>query len=332
MGLTREALKKEILQMLKEDEEFRLAVAGLIGLSEILEELRALREKSLQYDKHFATIERKLLEHDKRFEALERKLLEHDKRFEAIERKLLEHDRRFEALERKLLEHDKRFEAIERKLLEHDKRFELIEKKLLEHDRRFEAIERKLLEHDKRFEVIERKLLEHDKRFEAIERKLLEHDKRFEVLERKLLEHDKRFEAIERKLSEHDRHFERIERRLSGLELTVGSLAESMYSRFLWEDIRVEIRERGERVLVRRRNARVDGEDIDLLVVTDASVYVVEVKVKPKKADVGALLAKAEIARRRYPGRRVVAVLAGSLVGDDVEEYASEKGVLVYTY
>ncbi len=123
---TRDELKRELLRLLREDEEFRLAVAGLVGLREILEELRGLRAKSL--------------EHDKRFEALERKMIEHDKRFEAIERKLLEHDKRFEAIEKKLLEHDKRFEAIERKLLEHDKRFEAIEKKLLEHDEKFRAI------------------------------------------------------------------------------------------------------------------------------------------------------------------------------------------------
>ncbi|MEM2542586.1 MAG: hypothetical protein QXR35_03890 [Candidatus Korarchaeum sp.] len=37
-------IKQEILRMLKEDEEFRYAVAGLLGLGEILEELRKLRE------------------------------------------------------------------------------------------------------------------------------------------------------------------------------------------------------------------------------------------------------------------------------------------------
>ena len=289
-----EELKRRILQLLREDEEFRFAVAGLIGLDSILSELRRLRE-----------------DFSKRFEAIERKLLEHDRRFEAIEKILLEYGRKLES-------HDKRFEAIERKLLEHDKRFE--------------AIERKLLEHDKRFEAIERKLLEHDKRFEAIERKLLEHDRRFEAIEKKLLEHDKRFEAIEAKLYEHDGKFNELNRRLSNVELVVGALAESVYSKFVWDDLLEEIRASGERVVMRRRNARVDGEDIDLLIVTDRSVYVVEVKVKPKVADVGALLAKSEVVARHYPGRRVAPVLAGALVGREVEGYAEGKGVRVYIY
>lgn len=33
-------LKEEVLRFLREDEEFRLAVAGLLGLEEILRELK----------------------------------------------------------------------------------------------------------------------------------------------------------------------------------------------------------------------------------------------------------------------------------------------------
>ncbi len=37
-------LKREVLRLLKEDEEFRLTVAGLVGLDTVLTELRKLRE------------------------------------------------------------------------------------------------------------------------------------------------------------------------------------------------------------------------------------------------------------------------------------------------
>jgi hypothetical protein len=40
----RERLKWEFLELLKSDEEFRLAVAGLLGLDTILSELKRLRE------------------------------------------------------------------------------------------------------------------------------------------------------------------------------------------------------------------------------------------------------------------------------------------------
>ena len=71
MGLD---LRRELLKLLREDEEFRLAVAGLLGLDEILRELRRLREDFNIFVKEQA----------RRWEGNERRWEEADKRFEAI--------------------------------------------------------------------------------------------------------------------------------------------------------------------------------------------------------------------------------------------------------
>ena len=105
--------------MLKEDEEFRYAVAGLIGLSEILKEIR---------------------EHDRKFNEILKVLKDHSARLE-------EHDRKFNRLEAKLLEHDKKFNEILKVLEEHSARLE-------EHDRKFNEILARLEEHDKKFNSI----------------------------------------------------------------------------------------------------------------------------------------------------------------------------------
>jgi len=83
-------LKAKMLELLEKDEEFRYAIAGKLGLLEILKrmdrienELRRLRE---DFSKRFEAIERKLLEYDKRFEAIERRLEEHSKRLEELTR------------------------------------------------------------------------------------------------------------------------------------------------------------------------------------------------------------------------------------------------------
>ncbi|RLG85709.1 MAG: hypothetical protein DRO39_04955 [Thermoprotei archaeon] len=224
-----------------------------------------------------------------------------------------------------MLEHDKRFEALGRKMIEHDKRFEAIERKLLEHDKRFEAIERKLLEHDRRFEAIERKLLEHDKRFEAIERKLLEHDKRFEAIEKKLLEHDRRFDDVDRRL-------EALRRDVARLGDAVGALTESTYAKFFLDMVVQRCAAEGVRLLSWQRNAKVDGVDVDLLIVTEREVYVVEVKVSPSHRDVDSVARKADVVKRRYPDKKVVAVLTGARIGSEVLSYALGKGVEVYQW
>jgi len=89
--MTKEEFKKTFLDLLKKDEEFRLAVAGLIGLEAILNELKKLHEKSLEH-KRFEAIEKKLLEHDEKF----REILEEIKR---IWEKIAELNRRLSHVE-----------------------------------------------------------------------------------------------------------------------------------------------------------------------------------------------------------------------------------------
>ena len=64
-------LKHKLLELLKVDEEFRLAVAGLIGLGDVL---------------------RRLEEHDKKFNEIIERLKEHDKKFYKVLERLDRHE------------------------------------------------------------------------------------------------------------------------------------------------------------------------------------------------------------------------------------------------
>ncbi len=147
----------------------------------------------------------------------------------------------------------------------------------------------------------------------------------FNKLYQKSLEHDKRFEKIEKTLVDHCK-------RLSRIELELGALNESFYCKALLDDLREEFRERGEKIVSKKRNARIDNVDIDLLIVTDKRVYVVEAKVKPKHEDIGALLVKADLVKKHYRDREIMPILAGALISREVENYAVEKNIKVYSY
>jgi len=78
-------LKKKMIKLLREDEEFRLAVAGLLGLDTILNELKKLRE---DFNRHIELEEKRWEENSKRWEENNRRWEEAYKRFEAIEAEL----------------------------------------------------------------------------------------------------------------------------------------------------------------------------------------------------------------------------------------------------
>jgi len=210
---------------------------------------------------------------------------------------------------------------------------------VLEILRRLDSVLKVIEEHSKRIEelsgVIEghsRRLEELSKRFEELAKMVELHSRKLEELGKRFEEHSRRLEELTLALRDHGMRIDELNRRVSNLEVAVGALAESTYARYFYEDLLRELASRGEVIVRRVRNARVGEEDVDLLVETQLRVYVVEVKIRPKHEDVGRVLAKVDVVRRYYPDKGVVGVLAGAMVGGEVESYAREKGVEVYAY
>jgi len=166
--------------------------------------------------------------------------------------------------------------------------------------------------------------------------KALEEDKEFKMAVAgtiglgEILEELKRLrEDFEKWIKMEKERWEAADKRFARIETTLGAIAEAQFSRYVWEELREEIRGRGEAVLRRERNVELDG--VDLLVETDRHVYVVEVKTRPKIADVGALLAKCDVAQQKL-GKPAIPVLTGVMIGREVETYARGKGVTIMKF
>jgi predicted nuclease with TOPRIM domain len=91
-------LRQEFLNLLREDEEFRLAVAGLLGLEATLSELKKLREDFLGFVKKQ---EKRWEENNKRWEENNKRWEENNKRWEENNKRWEEAFKRFEELEKR---------------------------------------------------------------------------------------------------------------------------------------------------------------------------------------------------------------------------------------
>ena len=182
----------------------------------------------------------------------------------------------------------------------------------------------KLLREDETFRMAVAGLLGLDSILNELKRLREDFNKLVDVEEKRLEDNDKKWE-------ENDKKWEEAMKRFSRIELELGASVESQYSRYVLEDLKDEVKARGETVEQRVRNINLDGVEIDLLVTTDRAVYVVEVKVRPTINDVGALLAKAEVVQRNL-NKPTVPILTGSYIGGEVEAYAKGKGVKIYRY
>jgi len=138
--------KKKILSLVREDEEFRYALAGLLGLDTILFELKKLREDHNKLREDFLLF---VKEQEKKWEENSKHWEENNRRWEENWRRWEENSKRWEENEKKWEEAFRRFEAIEKTLMEHTKILE-------EHTRILQEHTATLREHSKRLEELGR--------------------------------------------------------------------------------------------------------------------------------------------------------------------------------
>ena len=89
-------LKHKILKLLEEDKEFRYAVAGLIGLKEILNKIN---ENTIAINRNTESI--KALQREVR--ELQREVVEHSKAIKALQEQVAEHSRYIDAFRREIV-------------------------------------------------------------------------------------------------------------------------------------------------------------------------------------------------------------------------------------
>jgi chromosome segregation ATPase len=358
-------LKRRILRLLREDEEFRYAVLGMVGYGELLKraeehdrKFNEILARLEEHDRKFAEIIAKLEEHSKRFEEHDRKfneilarLEEHDRKFEEIVARLEEHDRKFAEIMARLEEHDRKFEEIMVRLEEHDRKFEMIMARLEEHDRKFAEIMARLEEHDRKFEEIMARLEEHDRKFEMIMARLEEHDKKFAEIMATLEEHSRRFEEHDRKfneitaiLLEHGRRLDRHEEILAGLQSEMRRVHAGLESvSTTLQRLTISVEEEGAShiryrlkemfgVEVAIERIWVDGEELDFYGVAGDLCVVGEATVRLGPGLVDELLRKISDIRVKKPELlrpRLLKVIYADYASPDALDYARKNNVWI---
>lgn len=175
-------------------------------------------------------------------------------------------------------------------------------------------------------------------RITKIEERITEIEDRITKIEDRIIEIENRITKIEERQQKLEERAIRVEEELTFLRRLsetnrrdLGALTETFFSKWALEDIKETAKSRGESILEIRRNHVLDGEEVDLLIITDKAVYVVEVKIQPNHHDINDLIRKAEIIKSMLR-KSVQPVLACTWVGRETEDYAKNKKVEILKY
>ncbi len=96
--------KKRFLEALKEDEEFRLAVAGLLGFREILDRIVRLEERFARLEERQLAVEERLIKREERYTELEGRYARLEERFAELEERFARLEERFLGIEEEMRE------------------------------------------------------------------------------------------------------------------------------------------------------------------------------------------------------------------------------------
>ena len=307
-------LKSEILRMLREDEEFRLAVMGLIGYADLKSSVDRLVEAVNELTKLAKAHEERLAKLEERVAGIEDRLSRVEAAIEELVKVVKSHEERLARLENAVEELTKAVKAHEERLARLESAVEELTKIVKEHEERLAKLEERMASAEERLTKVEDRLT----RLEAV----------VEELAKATRENTKAIEELTKIVKEHGERLGRIERRLTGIENMLNNLTISLEDeanhvvQYLLKQRGIEIRT-GVTYFDRKFEFDIYGVSEQLTIIGDA-------KVKAGPQTIRRLVRKVRRAMDRYPDRfkgKVVTVLYCLRALPDAIKEAESQGI-----
>jgi len=300
-------LKAAFLKLLKEDEEFRYAVAGLIGLEEILKRLD-------RHEEELAKI----------WEELARLREDMNKGFQR-------HDQLFAEVFKRLEKYDQLFAEILKKLEQHDQLFAEILKRLEQHDQLFAEVFKRLEQHDQMFAEVFKRLDRHDERIGRVEEELV---RLREDMNKRFAQHEERIGRVEEELAKLRAEVERGFRRLDALGARWGVMTEKAFRDGLRGVVERELGLRVERWTAYDEEGKVFGFPSEVEVdvaVKDGKVILIEITSHARPYEVSLFKKKADLYAEKEGKRPDRLVIITPYAEEDAKRVAERLGIEIYT-
>jgi len=105
-------LRRKLLELLKTDEEFRLTVAGLLGLREILTAIRALQEQVAENTQAIRSLQEQVAENTRAIRSLQEQVAEHSRAIRSLQEQMAEHSQVIRSLQEEMVKHTRMIHAL----------------------------------------------------------------------------------------------------------------------------------------------------------------------------------------------------------------------------
>ena len=210
-----------MLRLLREDEEFRLAVMGLLGYSDVKSSVDRLVEAVGELVKAVKAHDERLARLENAVEELTKAVRAHEERLTKVEDRLTRLENAVEELTKAVKAHEDRLTKVEDRLARLENAVEELTKAIRSHEERLTKVEDRLTRLENAVEELTKAVKSHDDRLTRLENAV-------EELTKAVRSHEGRLTRIERKMVNVERRLSRIERTLDNITISLEDEANYM--------------------------------------------------------------------------------------------------------
>jgi len=207
--------------LLREDEEFRLAVMGLLGYSDVKSSVDRLVEAVGELTKAVKAHDERLARLENAVEELTKAVRAHEERLTKVEDRLTRLENAVEELTKAVKAHEDRLTKVEDRLARLENAVEELTKAIRSHEERLTKVEDRLTRLENAVEELTKAVKSHDDRLTRLENAV-------EELTKAVRSHEGRLTRIERKMVNVERRLSRIERTLDNITISLEDEANYM--------------------------------------------------------------------------------------------------------
>ena len=298
-------LKAEFLRLLKEDEEFRYAVAGLLGFREILDAIRGLQEQVTRNTDAIRSLQEQVVCNTEAIRALQEQVAHNTEAIRSLQEQVARNTEAIRALQEQVAEHSKAIRALQEQVARNTEAIRALQEQVRALQEQVASLQEQMVSLQEQMASLQEQVI-------SLQRQVNLHS---EVLEK------------------HSEHIKELTRTIQALGARWGILAEESF------------REAMKGVIERRFGGKVrrwtyyDSEgfvfghpsiiEVDLLI-TDREHMLMKVKSSVSRADVFELWRVGQLYERIKGVKPRLAVIS-PFVRPEAKKAAEELGIEVYT-
>ena len=168
-------MKAKIIKLLKEDEEFRYAVAGMLGYRELLRRMdentgaiRSLQEQVAELQAEVREMQKQVLENVEATRGLQRQVAEHSEVIKSLQEQVAELQAEVRELQKQVFEHSRAIRSLQEQVVELQAEVRELQRQVAENTGAIRSLQEQVARHGQLIEGLQRELAKNTRALTAL--------------------------------------------------------------------------------------------------------------------------------------------------------------------